>query len=364
VLTLGRRPVGPCYLVTPWNFPLAMVARKLAPALAAGCTSVLKPADLTPLTSMLVVDLLQEAGAPAGVVNLLTTNRPQQVSEAVFADHRLRKLSFTGSTAVGRTLLKAASNGVLRTSMELGGNAPFIVMEGAEVEAAVDCAMTAKFRNVGQACTAANRFLVHESIVEEFGHLFAKRASELSPGPGLSPQSTIGPLISERSIERAVRLIDDAVHRGAKVLTGGHRLDHPGYFLEPTVLTDVSSRSRVVNEEIFAPIAPISAFSSYGEMIDRANATEYGLAAYVCAPTAENGHAVARDLEVGMVGVNAGILSNAAAPFGGVKNSGLGREGGLEGIEEYLALQYVVSRVSTMSAAPGTIQQGHRSSSD
>ncbi|WP_427896031.1 NAD-dependent succinate-semialdehyde dehydrogenase [Kribbella sp. GL6] len=344
-LDVRRRPVGLCYLVTPWNFPLAMVTRKIAPALAAGCTAVLKPAELTPLTAMLMLDVLADAGCPPGVVNLLTTSDPRAVSEAVFADSRLRKVSFTGSTAVGRTLLRQAAGQVVRTSMELGGNAPFIVLPGADVAAAVDAAMTAKYRNMGQACTAANRFLVHESLMEEFGEQLAFRSRQLLVGPGTDPATTIGPLITSTAVERSLRLIDDAVTRGASLLTGGRRIDETGNYLEPTVLSGVTPGSKILAEEIFAPVAPISGFASVDDAVRLANDTEYGLAGYVCAPTKEAGQAVAARLEVGMVGINTGVISNAAAPFGGVKSSGMGREGGSEGLDEYLATQYVSSPV-------------------
>jgi succinate-semialdehyde dehydrogenase/glutarate-semialdehyde dehydrogenase len=342
---VARRPVGPCYLVTPWNFPLAMITRKVAPALAAGCTVVVKPADLTPLTSLLMVEVLEEAGVPPGVVNLVTSTRPGPISSALMADARLRKVSFTGSTAVGRVLLREAAEQVLRCSMELGGNAPFVVLEGADVDAAVEGAMAAKFRNIGQACTAANRFHVHESLVEEFGHRLAARVALLTVGPGAEPGTDLGPLVSEAAVERNLRVVRDAVDRGATVLTGGRRIEGPGHFLEPTVLVGVLPGSLALTEEIFGPVAPIATFATTEEAVAAANATDYGLASYVYAPTLEAGQAYARRIEAGMVGVNTGIVSNAAAPFGGVKSSGLGREGGTEGIAEYLATQYVASPV-------------------
>lgn len=342
-LHVARKPVGPCYLVTPWNFPLAMITRKVGPALAAGCTVVLKPADLTPLTALLVVDLLAEAGVPPGVVNLITTTQPGPISTALLGDPRLRKLSFTGSTAVGRILLAQASERVLRCSMELGGNAPFVVLEGADVEDAVQGALLAKFRNIGQACTAANRFLVHESLADQFGARLAARASSLKLGLGTDPDVDLGPMISQTAVDRTLRIIEDAVDRGASVLTGGGQLERPGHFLQPTVIADVQPGSLALTEEIFGPVAPITRFDTRQQALDAANATEYGLASYVYGPTLEAGQAFARELEAGMVGVNTGSISNAAAPFGGVKSSGLGREGGIEGIEEYLSTQYTAS---------------------
>lgn len=343
LIQVGRKPVGPCYLVTPWNFPLAMITRKVGPALAAGCTVVIKPADLTPLTAVMVIDLLAEAGVPEGVVNLVTTTQPGPVSGVLLADQRLRKLSFTGSTQVGRILLAQAAARVLRCSMELGGNAPFVVLEGADVDAAVEGAMLAKFRNIGQACTAANRFLVHESLAETFASKLAARAGALTIGPGAEVGVDVGPMISDIAVDRTMRIIEDAVERGAIVLTGGGRPDRPGSFLEPTVLTDVQPGSRALTEEIFGPVAPITVVGSSGEALVAANETEFGLASYVYAPSLEAGHAFARGIEAGMVGVNTGLVSNAAAPFGGVKSSGLGREGGVEGIDEYLVTQYSAS---------------------
>lgn len=342
-LHVARKPVGPCYLVTPWNFPLAMITRKVGPALAAGCTVALKPADLTPLTALLVVDLLAEAGVPPGVVNLITTTQPGPVSTALLSDPRLRKLSFTGSTAVGRILLAQASERVLRCSMELGGNASFVVLEGADVEDAVEGALLAKFRNIGQACTAANRFLVHESLADQFGARLAARASSLTVGLGSDPDVDLGPMISQTAVDRTQRIIEDAIDRGASVLTGGRQIERPGHFLQPTVIADVQPGSLALTEEIFGPVAPITRFHTRQQALDAANATEYGLASYVYGPTLEAGQVFARELEAGMVGVNTGSISNAAAPFGGVKSSGLGREGGIEGIDEYLSTQYTAS---------------------
>ncbi|MFT4081453.1 MAG: NAD-dependent succinate-semialdehyde dehydrogenase [Nocardioides sp.] len=348
MVQVTRRPVGPCYLVTPWNFPLAMITRKVGPALAAGCTVVVKPADLTPLTALRVVEILEESGVPAGVVNLLTTTDPAAVSGALLADPRLRKMSFTGSTAVGRLLLREAAGQVLRCSMELGGNAPFVVMEGADVDAAVEGAMAAKFRNVGQACTAANRFHVHDSLAEEFAQALAARAAALRIGPGSAAGTDLGPLISEAAVQRNLAIVEDALERGARLVTGGRRVEGPGHFLEPTVLADVPWGSRALSEEIFGPVAPIARFGSVEQAIADANATEYGLASYVYGPTLEAGHAFSHEIEAGMVGVDTGLVSNAAAPFGGVKSSGLGREGGVEGIAEYLATQYAASPIPAL----------------
>jgi succinate-semialdehyde dehydrogenase/glutarate-semialdehyde dehydrogenase len=348
-VSVSRKPVGPCYLVTPWNFPLAMITRKVGPALAAGCTVVLKPADLTPLTALRFVEVLEEAGVPAGVVNLITTSDPGPVSSALLADSRLRKISFTGSTPVGRLLLREAAENVLRCSMELGGNAPFVVLEGADVEVAVEGAMAAKFRNIGQACTAANRFHVHDSLADDFARRLAERAAALRIGPGAADGTDLGPLVSEAAVERCLRIIDDAVDRGATLITGGRRLDGPGYFLEPTVLVDVAPGSLALTEEIFGPVAPIARFSTTEQAVAAANATEFGLASYVFGPTLEAGHAFGRAIESGMVGVNTGLVSNAAAPFGGVKSSGLGREGGTEGIAEYLSTQYAASPLAVLS---------------
>ena len=343
MIRVTRGPIGPCYLATPWNFPLAMITRKVGPALAAGCTVVLKPADLTPLTAIRFVELLAQAGLPDGVVNLITTTQPGPISAALLADSRLRKISFTGSTGVGRLLLRQAAERVLRTSMELGGNAPFVVLEGADVDAAVEGAMLAKFRNIGQACTAANRFLVHESLAEEFGAKLAARAAALRVGPGAEADTDLGPLITEAALDRNLRVIADAVERGATVLTGGHRSERGGTFLEPTVLANVAPGSLALTEEIFGPIAPISTFSTWDEAVAGANNTEYGLASYVYAATLDEGHRFGAQIEAGMVGVNTGLVSNAAGPFGGLKSSGIGREGGAEGIEEYLAVRYAAS---------------------
>jgi succinate-semialdehyde dehydrogenase/glutarate-semialdehyde dehydrogenase len=335
------RPVGPSYLVTPWNFPLAMGTRKIGAALAAGCTVVFKPAAQTPLTAALLVEALAEAGVPAGVVNLVpTTDAPAQ-SRALMSDPRLRKVSFTGSTGAGSTLLHQAADTVLRSSMELGGNGPFLVLEDADLDAAVDGAMLAKFRNGGESCVAANRFLVHERVAAEFADRLTARVRALVPGAGTDPGSTIGPLIDARAAAKVDGLVRDAVAAGATVRTGGHRLDRPGYFYAPTVLTDVAAGSRILDEEIFGPVAPITTVDSADTAVDLANATPYGLAAFVYTRDLATALDVGERIEAGMVGINRGLVSEAGAPFGGVKASGLGREGGQVGIEEYLETRYL-----------------------
>ena len=336
-----RKPVGPCLLITPWNFPLAMATRKVGPAVAAGCTMVLKPAKLTPLTSQYFAQTMIEAGLPAGVLNVVSGKSASAISEPLMADSRLRKVSFTGSTPVGKTLLKAAADNVLRTSMELGGNAPFIVFEDADLDQAVEGAMGAKMRNIGEACTAANRFIVHESVADEFAKKFAAKIGELKLGNGLDEGVTCGPLIEKKALENVTALVDDAVEKGATVLIGGKPGEGEGYFYTPTVLTNVSRDARVAQEEIFGPVAPILTFSTEAEAIEIANDTEFGLASYVYTETSDRMWRLADGLEFGLMGYNAGVISNAAAPFGGVKQSGMGREGGAEGIEEYTSLQYI-----------------------
>ncbi|MEF9906897.1 NAD-dependent succinate-semialdehyde dehydrogenase [Streptomyces sp. P9-A2] len=342
-MIVTQHPVGPCYLITPWNFPLAMATRKIAPALAAGCTVVIKPATLTPLTTTYFVQLLQEAGLPAGVVNVVTTSVPGPMSEAILADPRLRKLSFTGSTPVGRQLLKQAAQGVLRTSMELGGNAPFIVFDDADLDKAVDGAILAKFRNIGQACTAANRMLVHVDVVEEFTARLTERVENLVMGPGTEPGVAIGPLIDDRAVAKTDELVRDAVTRGASIRTGGAPADGHGYFYPATVLADVQPGSALLTEEIFGPVAAIAPFRDEDEAVALANATEYGLVSYVFTESLARGQRMIERLETGMMGLNVGAVSNAAAPFGGWKMSGLGREGGDEGIHEYLQTKYTLT---------------------
>ncbi|MCU1419837.1 MAG: NAD-dependent succinate-semialdehyde dehydrogenase [Homoserinimonas sp.] len=338
-----HRPVGPCYLITPWNFPLAMATRKIAPALAAGCTVIIKPASLTPLTTLYFAKLLEEVGLPAGVVNVVTTASSGDISEPILADPRLRKLSFTGSTPVGVSLLKQAADGVLRTSMELGGNAPFIVFEDADLGRAVDGAMSAKFRNIGQACTAGNRFIVQASIAEEFTARVTERVKALKVGRGTEEGVAVGPLIDERAIAKVSALLEDAVARGAKVHTGGSAIDREGTFFEPTVISGVKPGSDILSEEIFGPVMSITTFTDEADAVRTANDTQYGLVGYVFTRDLARGQRLIDSLETGMMGLNIGMLSNAAAPFGGVKQSGLGREGGLEGIHEYLSPKYTLT---------------------
>jgi succinate-semialdehyde dehydrogenase/glutarate-semialdehyde dehydrogenase len=342
-MIVSQHPVGPCFLITPWNFPLAMATRKIAPALAAGCTVVIKPAELTPLTTLLFVRLLEEAGLPAGVVNVITTSTSGAVSEPIIRDPRLRKLSFTGSTPVGRKLLEQASAGVLRTSMELGGNAPFVVFDDADLDKAVDGAMAAKFRNIGQACTAANRFIVHRSLADEFARRVTDRVASFRIGRGTEDGVTIGPLIDQRAIDKASALVEDALERGATLNTGGSAIPGDGTFYEPTVLSDVRAGSAILREEIFGPVLAIVPFDDEEEAVRLANDTEYGLVSYVYTESLARGQRMIEKLETGMMGLNVGVVSNAAAPFGGWKQSGLGREGGAEGIHEYLQTKYTLT---------------------
>ena len=345
-MIVTQRPVGPCFFITPWNFPLAMATRKIAPALAAGCTVVIKPATLTPLTTLYFAKLLEEVGVPAGVVNVITTSTSNAVSEPIIRDPRLRKLSFTGSTPVGRALLEQAAQGVLRTSMELGGNAPFIVFDDADLDAAVDAAMLAKFRNIGEACTAANRFLVHEDVAEEFTRRVTERVAAMKVGRGTEEGVAIGPLIDAKAVAKASELVADAVSKGATVTTGGEAIDRPGTFYQPTVMAGVSPASDILREEIFGPVLAISTFRDEEDAVRRANDTEYGLVSYVFTKDLARGQRMIDQLETGMMGLNMGVVSNAAAPFGGVKQSGLGREGGLEGIHEYLDTKYTLTPMS------------------
>jgi succinate-semialdehyde dehydrogenase/glutarate-semialdehyde dehydrogenase len=336
-------PVGPSYLITPWNFPLAMATRKIAPALAAGCTAIIKPAELTPLTTLYFARLLEDAGLPAGVLGVITTSTSGEVSAPIISDPRLRKLSFTGSTPVGRALLAQASENVLRTSMELGGNAPFIVFDDADLDKALDGAMLAKFRNIGQACTAANRFIVHESIAEEFASRITERVQALTIGRGTEDGVGIGPLINEGAVTKAHDLVQDAIQRGARLLTGGERVEGDGSFYQPTVLTDVVAGSDILREEIFGPVVTIVPFSDEADAVAKANDTQYGLVSYVFTRDLARGQRLIESLQTGMMGLNVGVVSNAAAPFGGVKQSGIGREGGSEGIHEYLETKYVLT---------------------
>ncbi|MEH3069397.1 MAG: NAD-dependent succinate-semialdehyde dehydrogenase [Aeromicrobium erythreum] len=340
LLTL-KQPVGPCLMITPWNFPLAMGTRKIAPAIAAGCTMVVKPAGLTPLTMLWLAKVLEESGVPEGVLNVVTTKSTGEVMEPIIRDPRLRKLTFTGSTEVGRSLVEQSAEGLLRVSMELGGNAPFLVFADADVDAAVEGAMLAKMRNIGEACTAANRFIVHADVAEEFSSKLADKMGALKIGPGLEDGVKVGPLVEEKQRDKVAELVDDAVEKGATVVTGGQVPDGPGWFYPPTVLTDVPLSAKVSTEEIFGPVAPIFTFTDDDDAIRMANDTEYGLVAYAFTTTYARAVKVYEGLETGMVGMNQGIVSNPAAPFGGVKASGFGREGGAEGIEEYLETKYV-----------------------
>ncbi|MFH5824446.1 NAD-dependent succinate-semialdehyde dehydrogenase [Georgenia sp. AZ-5] len=336
-----KRPVGPCVLITPWNFPLAMATRKIGPALAAGCTVVLKPARLTPLTALLLADVLAEAGVPAGVVNVIPTTEAGATTGPLLRDPRTRKLSFTGSTEVGRSLLADAAGQVLRTSMELGGNAPFLVFEDADVDAAVAGAMAAKFRNGGEACTAANRFLVHEDVAEEFTAKLLEKVRGVKAGPGVEDGVTLGPLVERKQRDKVAELVDDAVAHGARVLHGGEVPQAPGWFYPATVLTGADAGARLHREEIFGPVVSITTFRDEDEAVRLANDTEYGLISFVFTRSLDRGLRMAEVLETGMLGLNSGVISNPAAPFGGVKQSGVGREGAHEGIEEYLETVYV-----------------------
>ncbi|QEE62120.1 NAD-dependent succinate-semialdehyde dehydrogenase [Salinibacterium sp. dk2585] len=342
-MIVSQRPVGPCYLITPWNFPLAMATRKVGPALAAGCTVIIKPAQLTPLTTLFFVKLLEEAGLPKGVVNVLTSSSSSAVSEPILGDDRLRKLSFTGSTPVGVSLMKQAADKVLRTSMELGGNAPFIVFDDADLDKAVEGAMLAKFRNIGQACTAGNRFIVHESVAEEFARRVTEKVNGFRVGRGTEEGVTIGPLIDEKAVGKASALVNDAVERGATLHTGGKPIEGKGTFFEPTVISGVKAGSDILREEIFGPVMSIVTFRDEDEAVRMANDTEYGLVGYVFTKDLARGQRLIDSLDTGMMGLNVGVLSNAAAPFGGVKQSGLGREGGFEGIHEYLSPKYTLT---------------------
>jgi succinate-semialdehyde dehydrogenase / glutarate-semialdehyde dehydrogenase len=340
ILTM-RQPVGPCVFVTPWNFPTAMGTRKIAPAIAAGCTIVVKPAQLTPLSMLALAKILEESGLPGGVLNVITSKHSGAVIEPLLKDPRTRKLSFTGSTEVGRRLIEQSAEQILRVSMELGGNAPFLVFEDADLDAALDGAMIAKMRNIGEACTAANRFHVHESLAEGFARGLAERMRALKVGRGTERDVDVGPLIDEDQRAKVTELVGDAVSRGARVLLGGEPVDGPGYFYAPTVLADVPQDARALSEEIFGPVAPIATFASDAEALTAANRTQYGLVAYVYTRDLDRAIRVSEGIETGMVGLNQGVVSNPAAPFGGVKQSGFGREGGFEGIGEYLETKYV-----------------------
>jgi len=336
-----KQPVGPCLLITPWNFPLAMGTRKIGPAIAAGCTMIIKPAQLTPLSMLQLTDLLVEAGLPPGVLNVVPSSSAGKTVGPLMSDPRLRKVSFTGSTPVGRSLMEQASENLLRVSMELGGNAPFLVFDDADVDAAVEGAVVAKMRNNGESCVAANRFHVADSLVAEFTAKLAERLGAMKVGHGAEEGTEVGPLIDGNQRDKVTELVDDAVALGAEVVTGGSAADGDGYFFAPTVLAEVSDTARILTEEVFGPVAPVTAFGSEDEALALANGTEFGLVAYVYTQDLRRALRVAEGLQTGMVGLNTGLVSNAAAPFGGVKASGFGREGGVEGIEEYLSTKYV-----------------------
>ncbi|MCP2290896.1 NAD-dependent succinate-semialdehyde dehydrogenase [Nocardia amikacinitolerans] len=341
-IMVHKQPVGPCLAITPWNFPLAMGTRKIGPALAAGCTMIVKPASETPLTMLLLAKLCHEAGLPDGVLSVITTSRSSAVTGPLLEDPRLRKLTFTGSTEVGKKLVEQSSHGLLRTSMELGGNAPFVVFDDADIDAAVQGAMLAKLRNGGEACTAANRFHVQNGVLEEFTAKFTEAmTNSVTMGPGTDPETTLGPLINEDQLTTVGELVDDAVAAGARVRLGGKAPGGPGWFYPATILSDVPPQARILREEVFGPVAPIVGFETEDEGIAAANDTEFGLVAYVYTKTLDRALRVAEGLESGMVGVNRGVISDPAAPFGGVKASGFGREGGTEGIEEYLSTKYI-----------------------
>jgi succinate-semialdehyde dehydrogenase / glutarate-semialdehyde dehydrogenase len=346
VLTM-QQPIGPCVFITPWNFPMAMGTRKIGPALAAGCTCVVKPAKQTPLSMLALAQILHEAGLPGGVLNVITASRSGEIMEPLIKDPRTRKLSFTGSTPVGKALIAQSAEQVLKVSMELGGNAPFLVFEDADLDAAVEGALLAKMRNGGEACTSANRFHVHESVAETFADKLAQRIGALTVGRGTEDGVQVGPLIDESQRSKVAELVADAVSKGARVLTGGQRQDGPGYFYEPTVLADVPDTAELLREEIFGPVAPITTFSSDEEAIAKANDTEYGLVSYVFTGDVNRAFRVIEGLETGMIGFNQGMVSNAGAPFGGVKQSGFGREGGPEGLHEYLETKYIAMNVGT-----------------
>ncbi|HEX3978845.1 MAG TPA: NAD-dependent succinate-semialdehyde dehydrogenase [Solirubrobacteraceae bacterium] len=340
ILTM-KQPVGPCLMITPWNFPLAMGTRKIGPAVAAGCTMVVKPAQQTPLSMLALAKILEEAGLPGGVLNLITASSSGETMGPLISDQRLRKMSFTGSTEVGRRLMAQASDTLLRLSMELGGNAPFIVFEDADIDAAVTGALLAKMRNMGEACTSANRFHVAGAVADQFASKLAEKMGALTLGRGVEEGTDVGPLIDDTQRGKVSELVEDAIGRGATAVVGGHKRDGAGYFYQPTVLTDIPDDAELLQEEIFGPVAPVKGFSDEDEAIAAANNTEYGLVAYLFTNDLKRALRVCEKLETGMIGLNQGIVSNAQAPFGGVKQSGFGREGGYEGIEEYLETKYV-----------------------
>src|SRR3954451_21166015 len=336
-----RQPVGRSLMITPWNFPMAMGTRKIGPAVAAGCTMVMKPAQQTPLSMLALAQILEEAGLPGGVLNVVTSSSSSDVSKPIIGDPRLRKLSFTGSTEVGQMLIEQSAEQVLKVSMELGGNAPFLIFEDADLDAAVQGALMAKMRNIGEACTSANRFHVAEPVAEEFAKRLADEMGSLKIGRGTEEDVKVGPLIDEDQRSKVAELVEDAVDKGASALVGGHKREGQGYFFEPTVLGDVPDDARLLEEEIFGPVAPVTSVGSEEEAIEKANDTRFGLVAYVYTRDIKRALRVSEGLETGMVGLNQGMVSNAGAPFGGVKQSGVGREGGNEGIHEYLETKYV-----------------------
>jgi succinate-semialdehyde dehydrogenase/glutarate-semialdehyde dehydrogenase len=336
-----KQPVGPCYAITPWNFPMAMGTRKIGPAIAAGCTMVIKPAQQTPLSMLALAKILEDAGLPGGVLNVVTSSSSSDVSKPIIGDPRLRKLTFTGSTEVGKMLVEQSAGNLLRTSMELGGNAPFLVFADADVDAAVEGAVIAKMRNIGEACTAANRFHVADKVADEFASKLADKLRDMKVGRGTEEDVKVGPLIDDDQRSKVAELVEDATSKGAEVLLGGAKRDGAGYFYDPTVLTDISGDARLLREEIFGPVAPVVGFDDEDAAIAAANDTEYGLVAYVYTSDLKRAFRVCERLQTGMVGLNQGMVSNAAAPFGGVKQSGFGREGGREGIDEYLSVKYV-----------------------
>ncbi len=340
-ILVQRQPVGVSVLVTPWNFPAAMATRKIGPALAAGCTVVLKPAKETPLSALAIAALLHEAGVPDGVVNVLPTTKPGPLVAAMLADPRVRKLSFTGSTEVGRALLRTAADTVTNCSMELGGNAPFLVFEDADIEAAVEGAFIAKMRNGGEACTAANRFYVHDAVAGDFTARLASRLAKLQVGPGLDDGTELGPLVNADTRSKVASLVESATGDGSHLVTGGRAPDRPGYFYLPTVLDDVPPGAGILGEEIFGPVAPVVRFTDQADAIAQANSTEYGLVSYLYTSDLRRALQVAEALEAGMIGINRGVVSDPAAPFGGVKQSGLGREGGHDGLLEFTETKYI-----------------------
>ena len=340
-ILVHHQPVGVALLITPWNFPAAMATRKIAPALAAGCTTILKPAGATPLTALMLAGLLEEAGVPAGVVNVIPSRSSSVMSNTILSDERVRKISFTGSTEVGRVLLAKASEQVINCSMELGGNAPFIVLDDADIDVAVEAAMVAKMRNAGESCIGANRFYVHSSLIEEFSQRFSADMAKLKVGNGLDDGIDVGPLVNAKTRDKVEQLVDDAVAIGAKVLTGGKRLDRKGYFFEPTVMIDIPEEAEILNVEIFGPVATLVPYDDIDEVVAKSNDTEFGLAAYVMGANVGRAISVAERIDAGVMGINRGFISDPAAPFGGIKQSGIGREGSQEGMHEFLETKYI-----------------------